>query len=783
MTTFDVVDLIVYPELADGGDPVGLYAAGVIALEQKRTELAFSCFERSASSGYGKAACELGKLNRDGNTPNKRRSSKKALFWFKKAIELGYYNSYEELYNFYKSKGEVCRRELFNCLIDSYIKFHFFHPDEFLHQIREYYLIDERQLPQYFYYIKHLTIESMPDCMLYYEIAQAFINDSLDGRLSDDRVAFRLLQHAQEEYYKKIDPKTDDEMLVDAPNYSISRSSFFRLLGNSLSNCVEKKIGTQNGDIQQCFSNFAYITSSLAIQIIKLWRTDFSSVQEAILKNKCPKKFARVQGIIEKSRRIAWSLRELKVMARDGNFFASSFLLRLYYQDVLTHASDKMILEALTWSAQNGDNERQLELAECYRLGKYTAKDRDLAEKWYRRAAEVWYPRATAELFNVFLKEAEAGNIISSVYLGYDYENGFGVTTDFQQALYWYEMAGVNDCAPAMMRSARILYQLHKGSGDLPAMLIFRGESFKAGEAKCLAEANRLCDLIATKFGDAGAEYVTACRQVFDMSPKQKKKDNTFKILSNLLSDNRFFDVCDYVNRLKHEGTFALDSFPKKDRKTDDNPLNMTEWEEKVKKQSSVDIPHYADFTWIDKTYGSFIPEEEFGEVKKHRNPPQGCLNNAEIFVCAADYAEDQDPEHIIRLYRQNAIFHESDYVICGRPDGSIKGNVRYIIISNHMIKLKTKRSGFSNAYISAPDSYFMVWHTFTEGNIAVVILLHLNNEDWREYKNLVIDNSGDFIRNLKDGLFFYDGMPPDELLSSEHYIKHTSRMLLGFRG
>lgn len=782
MTAYDVIDLIVYPELADSGDPVGLYVAGMRAVELGRLEIAFTCFERAAEHGNGKAACELGILNRDGNTLKKRKNSRKAIFWFKRSIELRYYPAYEELYKVFESKGESCRQEMFDCLIGAYKHFLFFHPEEFLYQIREYYLLEDRQLPWYFYYIKHIGIEVMPECMMYYEIAKAYMNDSLDGLLTDRKVAFRLLQHAQKEFYKEFDKQSDNELLVNSPNYCISRASFFRVLGNALSYCVSRHIGTKGGNLQQCIANFNYITISLAIQIIKLWQTDFGAIQEAIGQNRKRRKFSHIQGIIEKGRRIAWCLRELKLIAHDGNYVASNFLLRLYRHDVLVHASSNMLLDALTWSAENGDTERQLELANCYRFGKYTVKDAEQAKKWYRRAAVGWYPRATAELFGTFLQEAESGDIISSVYLGYDYENGFGVKADAQQALYWYEMAGVEDCAPAMIRSAHILYLLHKGTTSLPGKLRFRGRYFSSGDSSCIEEAKRLCDLVCRKFGDAGDRYVSACREMWYESDKKDSSDLR-DIFKSLLSDKRFFDVNDYINRIENKDQFWIDSYPKNDRSYNDNPLNLSQWEQKEKEQNKLAVPHKTDFTWIDRPYGTFFTDEEFHNVKKHKTPPRDCLNNAVIYVCAANRSPDMKPEKFTDLYPRSSIFHEADYVICGRPDGSIRGNVRYIIISNHMKKLQSTRSGFSNAYVSTPDSYFMVWHTFVRDDIAIVVLLHLPNEDWRDYRQLVIDNESDFLNNLKEGLFFYDDMAPDELLSSDIYLKHTSRNLLGFRG
>ena len=78
--------------------------------------------------------------------------------------------------------------------------------------------------------------------------------------------------------------------------------------------------------------------------------------------------------------------------------------------------------DALVKKAQSGDARAQNNLGYCYENGLGVTKDYNEAVKWYRKAAEQ-------------------GNAYGQYNLGLCYENGDGVSKDINQAVKWYRKA------------------------------------------------------------------------------------------------------------------------------------------------------------------------------------------------------------------------------------------------------------------------------------------------------------------------------------------------------
>lgn len=82
---------------------------------------------------------------------------------------------------------------------------------------------------------------------------------------------------------------------------------------------------------------------------------------------------------------------------------------------------------------------KQFNLGNCYYYGYGVSKDYEKAVYWYEKAANQGY--ATAQ-----------NNI------GYCYETGNGVIQDYEKAVYWYEKAAIQDHASAQSHLAGCYY-------------------------------------------------------------------------------------------------------------------------------------------------------------------------------------------------------------------------------------------------------------------------------------------------------------------------------------
>ena len=129
-------------------------------------------------------------------------------------------------------------------------------------------------------------------------------------------------------------------------------------------------------------------------------------------------------------------------------------------------------IEFLRVSAEAGNTQAIVFLADCLLNGWGTPSDPESAVAWYRRAAEAGDSTAMLALANCYLhgtgveadpeqsyswdlKAAEAGEPGAMVNVGICYEDGIGVTADPAEALRWYRMAAEADYDLGLYNLAR----------------------------------------------------------------------------------------------------------------------------------------------------------------------------------------------------------------------------------------------------------------------------------------------------------------------------------------
>ncbi|MEQ9773318.1 tetratricopeptide repeat protein [Pectobacterium jejuense] len=116
-----------------------------------------------------------------------------------------------------------------------------------------------------------------------------------------------------------------------------------------------------------------------------------------------------------------------------------------------THAGGEK--EAVSWllkAAELGNRDAQYQLAQRYEQGKGVVIRRDLAERWYFRAAtlgqaqaQLWMARHEdgENALNWYQKSASSGDAEALLWLGKAYREGKRLPWDEQKARYWLERA------------------------------------------------------------------------------------------------------------------------------------------------------------------------------------------------------------------------------------------------------------------------------------------------------------------------------------------------------
>ena len=104
----------------------------------------------------------------------------------------------------------------------------------------------------------------------------------------------------------------------------------------------------------------------------------------------------------------------------------------------------------------------QFNVGRCYYFGWGVTEDEREAVKWFEKAAEQGHEGAAkrlgdcyafenpAEALKWYLKAAEQGNKAAQYELGRYYEEGIGVPADEDEAIRWYQKAGMENCLSAL---------------------------------------------------------------------------------------------------------------------------------------------------------------------------------------------------------------------------------------------------------------------------------------------------------------------------------------------
>lgn len=157
------------------------------------------------------------------------------------------------------------------------------------------------------------------------------------------------------------------------------------------------------------------------------------------------------------------------------SFFANAVLTTVICTGLLTGSANaetnNLPENDYTWAQtpvkpDPGDPAGQFKLGKMYDKGEGVPKDRELALKWYRKAADQGYAEAQlllgiiydqgvgvakdyAQALEWYRKAAEQGYAKAQFNLGSMYDEGLGLQQDYQQAANWYRKAADQGFAKA----------------------------------------------------------------------------------------------------------------------------------------------------------------------------------------------------------------------------------------------------------------------------------------------------------------------------------------------
>jgi TPR repeat protein len=146
--------------------------------------------------------------------------------------------------------------------------------------------------------------------------------------------------------------------------------------------------------------------------------------------------------------------------AADQGKLSAQFLLGRNYEKGIGTAQD--YLAAAYWyrkAAYEGYADAQINLGFMYYYGRGVTQYYSAAADWFRKAADQGYAPAQKALR---MAEAEAGDPVAQLNLGFDYYYGRGVTQDYAIAVSWFRKAA-NQGDKGAQTSLGIMYV--KGSG------------------------------------------------------------------------------------------------------------------------------------------------------------------------------------------------------------------------------------------------------------------------------------------------------------------------------
>jgi TPR repeat protein len=151
--------------------------------------------------------------------------------------------------------------------------------------------------------------------------------------------------------------------------------------------------------------------------------------------------------------------------AADQGFASAQTDLALMYLDGLGVPKDET--EARKWlrlSAAQGNGQAMNALAALDRGGPPKARQEPAMDE-FEQGRKLYLAGDKAGAIRYFLPAAQAGNSLAEIQVGYQYENGEGVSQDYRQAAQWYARAA-NLGAPTADCNLGFLYEAGAGVAE-----------------------------------------------------------------------------------------------------------------------------------------------------------------------------------------------------------------------------------------------------------------------------------------------------------------------------
>ena len=193
---------------------------------------------------------------------------------------------------------------------------------------------------------------------------------------------------------------------------------------------------------------------------------------------------AAILSIVRKDTIEPEELAFLRTSAEAGNMDAMMFLADCYLKGMGTQPQPEAAFRWYGRAAEAGSAQGMIGLSNCYMYGIGTTQDQNEAFRWSMKAAEtgepagmtnvascyedgVGTPQDSGKAFAWYRKAAEAGYDLGIYHLARCYRSGIGTEADPGQAFYWMgKLAETGN--PEAMYNLALMYQYGYGTGIDP---------------------------------------------------------------------------------------------------------------------------------------------------------------------------------------------------------------------------------------------------------------------------------------------------------------------------
>lgn len=508
----------------------------------------------------------------------------------------------------------------------------------------------------------------------------------------------------------------------------------YLIIVNSLATAVMRKKQTMG--FQNAYDNFIDLRARAGSEILKLWKKD------------------------PKDPDIKRLLKVLMFMAEHGNFNAADVLIDFVRDGRMTARDEKLVNRLLEIQGKLGVNPAQLELAQRLASGIGVSKNPAAAQKWYLKAAEVWYDDAMAALFGYYKERAEKGNQQALLRYAHCLEHGLGCAKDPVKAAECYRKV-----RPLPLRYAR-LAQLSARAG-------------KKDEARKLFKQAHL-EVISNK--DDWRSYLDACNSECGITRKPNAKNANQEFLGLIDCDIwKFTDIPDRVNRT------SVSKHRNDPRHHDPDPISEVRFE--IDKHVADD--HFKRFgstqRWASYIVDRLGPREpDVLALRDERNLDPEDVSKASaqlagmlpalkqyVFDCKINF-ENDDPEQIQqelhKTFQEGAAITLRTCTWATRVIGGLSrnDNLRFLILSKGLPEIKEpKYARFKAAAIPAGDR-LQVLSVYSNKGRHLVILLHNTPAEVTSFSAGQIEQQSYALKRLRDEFdrFIELALKPDVVFS-----------------